>query len=122
MGAAEAGSWMRRVNASLHKVIAAEVGVLKDPRLGFVTITAVDTSPDLKNAIVSYTVLGDDQQRIETAKALAAATPRVQRAMGRAVRLKFTPRIAFRFDERADEGERLSALLRQLEDGDDEGS
>ena len=122
MGAAAAGSWMRRVNASLHKVIAAEVGVLKDPRLGFVTITAVDTSPDLKNAIVSYTVLGDDQQRVETAKALAAATRRVQRAMGRAVRLKFTPRIAFRLDERADEGERLSALLRQLEDGDDEGS
>ncbi len=73
---------MRKVNASLHKVIAAEVEMLKDPRLGFVTITAVDTSPDLRNAVVSYAVLGDDDQRAETGKALAAATPRVQRGSG----------------------------------------
>ena len=117
---ADTGSWMRRVNASLHKVIAAEVELLKDPRLGFVTITAVDTSPDLRNAIVSYAVLGDDEQRAQTAKALAAATPRVQRAVGRAVRLKFTPHLAFRLDERADQGARLSAILRRLEEGDDD--
>jgi ribosome-binding factor A len=117
---ADTGSWMRRVNAALHKVIAAEVESLKDPRLGFVTITAVDTSPDLRNAIVSYAVLGDDEQRSETAKALTAATPRVQRAVGRAVRLKFTPYLTFRLDDRADRGARLSAILRRLEEGDDD--
>jgi ribosome-binding factor A len=117
---ADTGSWMRRVNAALHKVIAAEVESLKDPRLGFVTITAVDTSPDLRNAIVSYAVLGDDEQRSETAKALAAATPRVQRAVGRAVRLKFTPHLTFRLDDRADRGARLSAILRRIEEGDDD--
>ena len=47
---ARTGSLMRRVNASLHKVIATEVEMLKDPRLGFVTITSVDTSPDLESA------------------------------------------------------------------------
>ena len=59
---------------------------------------------------------------LETGEALAAATPRVQRAVGRAVRLKFTPRIAFRLDERADEGARLSAILRQLEEGEDDSA
>ena len=113
---------MRKVNASLHKVVAAEVEMLKDPRLGFVTITAVDTSPDLRNAVVSYAVLGDDEQRAETAKALTAATPRVQRAVGRAIRLKFTPRLVFKFDERADEGARLSAILRRMEEGGDDES
>ena len=119
---APTGSFMRKVNASLQKVIATEVELLKDPRLGFVTITSVDTSPDLKSAIVSYAVLGDDQQRAQTDEALAAATPRVQRAVGRAVRLKFTPRIAFRLDERVEQGARLSAILRQIEEGEDDSA
>ena len=116
---APTGSFIRKVNASLQKVIAAEVELLKDPRLGFVTITSVDTAPDLRSAIVSYAVLGDDQQRAQTDEALTAATPRVQQAVGRAVRLKFTPRIAFRLDEHVDQGARLSAILRQLEEGNE---
>jgi ribosome-binding factor A len=111
---------MRRVNELLREVIADEVALLKDPGLGFVTITSVDTSPDLRTARVYYSVLGDAAQRESTAAALGRASSRIRAATGDQVRLKYLPTIEFEFDEAIDRGMRMEELLRHLEEEDDE--
>ncbi|HLA66812.1 MAG TPA: 30S ribosome-binding factor RbfA [Acidimicrobiia bacterium] len=107
-------AFLRRVNEQLHKVIAEEVARLKDPGLGFVTITDVDTSPDLRNARVYYSVLGDAEERESTAAALARASTRIRAATGGRVRLKYLPKIDFEFDGSVDRGIRMDQLLRDL--------
>jgi len=107
-------AFLRRVNEQLHKVIAEEVARLKDPGLGFVTITDVDTSPDLRNARVYYSVLGDAEERKSTAAALARASTRIRAATGGRVRLKYLPKIDFEFDGSVDRGIRMDQLLRDL--------
>lgn len=114
------GLRMRRVNELLREVIADEVALLKDPGLGFVTITSVDTSPDLRTARVYYSVLGDAAQRESTAAALGRASSRIRAATGDQVRLKYLPTIEFEFDEAIDRGMRMEELLRHLEEEDDE--
>ena len=109
------GSRMRKVNELLREIIAEEIGNLKDPRIGFVTITGVDTSPDLRNAIVYFSVLGTPEEQAETAEALHHAAPRLQAVMGGQVRMKYTPRLSFRVDESIEYGIRISSLLRELE-------
>lgn len=109
---------MRKVNELLREVIAAEVTRLTDPRIGFVTITGVDTSPDLRNAKVFYSVLGDDDAKAETQDALDHATRKIQAEVGRQVRLKYTPKLAFHVDDAVERGLRLHQLLHQLEEED----
>jgi ribosome-binding factor A len=114
---------MRRVDALLRQVVADEVDRLKDPGLGFVTITGVATAPDLRTARVYYSVLGDDTQRSETAAALRRATPRIRGAVGRQVRLKYLPELRFELDAAIETGMRIEEILRELredrgEDGD----
>jgi ribosome-binding factor A len=108
---------MRKVNELLREVIAEEVTNLKDPRIGFVTITGVDTSPDLRNAIVYFSVLGTPEEQAATTAAFEHARPHFQTVLGRQVRLKYTPRLAFRVDESIERGIRISALLHELESG-----
>lgn len=112
---------MRRINELLREVIADEVARLKDPGLGFVTITGVETSPDLRVARVYYSVLGDDEQRTDTAAALLRASSRVRAATGEQVRLKYLPRIEFEFDESVERGMRMEELLRDLGGDDEDG-
>ena len=109
---------MRRVNAILLQAIADEVAELKDPRIGFVTVTGVDTSPDLRRAIVYFSVLGTDEEQAETFKALRSAAPHVQSEVGHKVRLKYTPRLEFRVDHSIEQGVHMSKLLRDLESGE----
>jgi len=113
------GPRMRRVNELLREVIADEVARLKDPGLGFVTITGVDTSPDLRAARVYYSVLGDDAQRQSTAAALDRASSRIRAATGGQVRLKYLPKIDFEFDESIDRGLKMEELLRNLGEEDE---
>jgi ribosome-binding factor A len=115
------GSWMRRVNESLREVIADEVTRLKDPGLGFITITGVDTSPDLRAARVFYSVLGDAEQQAATAAALVRARPRIRGEVGSRVRLKYLPDLHFELDESIDRGNRMEQLLRSLDEEDDAG-
>ena len=105
---------MRRVNAILLETIAEEVAGLKDPRLGFVTITGVDTAPDLRNAIVYFSVLGTEEERLSTIKALDSAAPHVRSEVGRKVRLKYLPKLDFRLDVSIEHGTHMSNLLREL--------
>jgi ribosome-binding factor A len=111
---------MRRVDESLREVIAAEVARLKDPGVGFVTITGVSTSPDLRAARVYYSVLGDEADRASTQAALDRAAPRVQGVVGSEVRMKYNPRLQFVYDESIERGMRLEQLLHDLEEGDDD--
>jgi ribosome-binding factor A len=116
------GPRMRRVNELLREVVADEVARLKDPGLGFVTITGVDTSPDLRAATVYYSVLGDADQQKETAAALDRASSRIRAATGGQVRMKYLPKIEFELDESIERGLRMETLLRQLgEEETDEG-
>lgn len=114
---------MRRVNAILLEAIAEEVADLKDPRIGFVTVTGVDTSPDLRNAIVFFSVLGTPEEQASTIEALGSAAPHVQSEVGRRIRLKYTPKLRFRVDESIEQGVHMSSLLRELaaEDRDEPG-
>lgn len=107
-------SRMRKVDELLREVLAEEVALLKDPRIGFVTVTGVDTSPDLRRATVYYTVLGDDEERTRTAEGLAHAAPHLQGRLGAQVRIKFTPLLEFRVDPAIDTGLRMGELLQQI--------
>src|SRR5438093_12559466 len=91
-------SRLDRVNEELRHVLAAEVQRLKDPRLGFVTVTGVKVTPDLRKARVFYTVLGDEKEHRATRAALRSARSRLRAALGRQVRMKFTPELEFEED------------------------
>ncbi len=106
---------MRKVNELLREVIAEEVTLLKDPRIGFLTITGVDTSPDLRRATVFYSVLGDDEVKESTAVALEYAAPRLQGRLAGQVRLKFTPRLSFEVDPAIDTGLRMGKILHEID-------
>jgi ribosome-binding factor A len=114
------GRYLRKVNEALHHVIADEVERLKDPGLGFVTITGVETSPDLHSARVYYSVLGDEAQPRETAAALLRAAPRIRAVAGRQVRMKFLPELHFTLDESIERGMRMEEILRRLREEQDE--
>jgi phosphoesterase RecJ-like protein len=108
---------MPRVNELLREVIAEEIGKLKDPAIGFVTITAVDTSPDLRNAHVFYTALGSDEEKANCAAALERASSHIRSQVGAQVRIKYTPALQFRVDSSLDEGLRMDALLQEIAEG-----
>ncbi len=106
---------LRRVNEVLRETVAEEITLLKDPRLGFITVTGVDTSPDLRAAVVYYSVLGTDEEQAATADALEHAAPRIQARVGRQVRLKYLPRLRFERDDAMERGLRIQELLQELE-------
>ena len=106
---------MKRVNAILREVIAEECSNLKDPRIGFLTVTGVSTAPDLRAARVYYSVLGDDEVKDGTAEALEAASSRVRLAVGRQVRLKYLPHLTFEVDPAIAQGQRIEELLQSLD-------
>lgn len=87
---------------------------LKDPRVGFVTITAVSVTSDMHLARVYYTVYGDDNQRKETQKGLQSAIPFFRRELGRRLRMRYVPDLVFEFDKALEYGNRIDSLLRQL--------
>ncbi len=89
---------------------------LKDPRIGFVTVTAVDTSPDLRHAKVWVSVLGDDKQRRLTMAGLQSAHGVLQRAVASQLRLKQTPQLDFAYDDTAERAERVERLLAEADD------
>jgi ribosome-binding factor A len=113
---------MRRVNSLLREAIATEVEDLKDPRLGFVTVTSVDTAPNLRTAVVHYAVIGTPEELASSQAALDSAASRISRNVGSQVRLKYTPKLTFVLDEAAERSAHISAILRDVaeEDGGDE--
>ncbi len=107
---------MRRVNEAVREVVSARLAEgMRDPRIGFVTVTSVDTSVDLRQARVYVSVLGDVDQRAATLAGLESAHGVLQQAVASELRMKRTPTLQFVFDESIDRGMRISELL-----GDDE--
>jgi ribosome-binding factor A len=106
------GERMRRVNGAVREVLSARIAEgLKDPRIGFVTLTSVETSPDLRHARVYVSVLGGESERADTLAGLASAHGVLQQTIARELRLKRTPTLQFVFDESIDRGMRISKLL-----------
>ena len=105
---------MRRVDESVRAVLADAIGELKDPRIGFVTVTGVKTAPDLRTAIVFVSVFGNDKKREQTMSGLDSALGVLQSRIGRELRLKRTPQLSFQYDRSVEEGVRMSALIDEL--------
>jgi ribosome-binding factor A len=105
---------MKRVNEVMREVIGDAISSdLEDPRIGFVTVTAVETSPDLRSARVFVSVLGDEASRDGTLKALASAHGVLQSAVAQETRMKRTPTLTFHYDPTPERGQRLTKLLEE---------
>jgi ribosome-binding factor A len=89
---------------------------MRDPRIGFVTITGVKMSPDLREARVFWTVHGDEEQRKHTQKGLESARGFLRREIGASLKLRVVPDLHFTYDEAIDRGDRIDQLLRQVHD------
>jgi ribosome-binding factor A len=105
---------MRRVNESIKEVLAAAVQELQDPRIGFVTVTGVETSTDLRHAVVFVSVLGSEQKRARSLLGLEAAHGVLQARIAREVRLKRTPQLTFEYDPTVERGVRMAKLIDEL--------
>lgn len=90
---------------------------LKDPRIGFVTITGASVSPDLRHARVFVSVLGEEAAREASLSALRSASGFIQRALFRNLRLKHSPLVTFHLDDSMERGERIERVLRQIREG-----
>jgi len=112
---------MRRVNESVRQVLSEAVPELKDPRIGFVTVTGVETTPDLRHARVFVSVFGPERTRRATLEGLEAAHGVLQSRLARELRLKRTPQLAFAYDRSVEEGVRMSKLIDDLDSAADPG-
>ena len=111
---------MRRVNESVREVISEALGELKDPRIGFVTVTGVETSRDLRQATVFVSVLGSERKREHTLAGLEAAHGVLQGRLAKELRMKRTPQLTFQYDPSVAEGVRMSKLIDELVPDNDE--
>jgi ribosome-binding factor A len=108
----------------VDELLRQEIGALltreiADPRIGFATITQVETTPDLRHAKVWVSVIGGEGDRDETLRALAHAMPFIQHALGKRLRIKRIPALHVRLDDSAERGTRVLHLLQELEAGVD---
>jgi ribosome-binding factor A len=104
-----------RVGEQMKKELSDIIGrKIKDPRIGFVTVTDVEVTGDLQQAKVFISVLGDEEQRENTLKGLAKAKGFIRSEIGNRIRLRKTPEIIFEWDESIDYGHRIDTLLNQL--------
>ena len=108
------GARPERVAEEFREILAEEIPRLKDPRIGFVTITHVDVSPDLRRATVFYTALGKDRDQRATRAGLRSARSHLRGVLGQQVRLKFTPELEFEEDVGLAQVERVTQLLKEI--------
>jgi ribosome-binding factor A len=111
---------MRRVNAAVREVLSEAVGELKDPRIGFVTVTGVQTTTDLRHAVVFVSVLGGERKRDQSIEGLQAAHGLLQAKIARELRLKRTPQLTFEYDPSVERGVRMTQLIDELAPDDPE--
>jgi ribosome-binding factor A len=108
-----------RIDAQLREEIGAILARdVSDPDIGFVTITAVETAPDLSHAQVWVSVIGQPAERTASLAALRRAMPYVRRLLGKRLRLRRIPELHLRFDETTERGTRVLKLLSDLEAGE----
>jgi ribosome-binding factor A len=105
---------MRRVNESVRAVVAEGLGELKDPRIGMVTVTGVQVTPDLAEARIFVSVLGNDKKRAATLAGLESARGVLQAKLGRQLSLRRTPTLTFSYDDSVERGVRMTKLIEDL--------
>src|SRR5512141_2816474 len=112
-----------KVAEAIHEMVSELlIKGLKDPRIGFVTITGVKVTDDLHLATVFFTVIGSEEERRATEKALNSARGFIRKEMGRKLRMRYIPDIVFKYDESVEYGSRIESLLREIvvkDEGDD---
>ena len=110
------GSRPERVGDQIRKELSELVArELQDPGIGFITITRVKMTPDLQNARIYYTLIGDDKARKDTARALGRATPFLRRQIARRVKLKHVPELAFFYDESIERQDRIEKIILDIQ-------
>lgn len=108
-----------RVGDQIQKEISALlVKGLKDPRIGFVTITAVEVTSDLHLARIFFTVMGDEKARRESESGLKSSVPFIRRELGKRLRMRYTPDLLFQYDTSVDYGTRIDTLLQEIQTDD----
>ncbi|MCP3772844.1 30S ribosome-binding factor RbfA [Paenibacillus sp. MZ04-78.2] len=106
-----------QIKKELSQIIQSE---LKDPRIGFITVTGVDVTNDFSQAKVYLSVLGSDEQKEETLKALARGTGFIRSELGKRIRMRKIPDLLFKFDASIDYGSKIETLIHQINDGNSE--
>ncbi len=109
---------IEKVQKLARQVLGEAIQDLKDPRIGFVTVTAVRISPDLRHARVLVSVMGSVEEQEQSMKGLASAKPWLRSELGRQVRMKYLPDLVFEIDHGAEEAQRIETLLRQIHEDD----
>jgi ribosome-binding factor A len=105
---------MRKVDEGMRQVLSEAIPTLKDPRIGFVTVTAVETTSDLDQAKVWISVYGGERKRAATLEALEGASGVLQARIGRELRLRRTPRLTFVYDRAIEHGIEMTRLIDEL--------
>jgi ribosome-binding factor A len=108
------GARPQRVAEEFREILAEEIPRLKDPRIGFITVTHVEVSPDLRRASVFYSVLGADRDHRRTRAGLQSAKAHLRAVLGHQVRLRYTPDLEFEEDVGLAQVERVTQLLREI--------
>jgi ribosome-binding factor A len=109
------GHRVNRVGEQMKKELGDIISrKIKDPRVGFVTVTDVQVTGDLQQAKIYISVLGDEQQREDTLKGLAKAKGFIRTEIGQRIRLRKTPELIFEFDETMAYGNRINSLIHEL--------
>lgn len=104
-----------KVGEAVHEIVSELiVKGLKDPRIGFVTVTGVKMTDDMHYATVYFTVMGDDAARKGTEEGLNSAKGFIRREMGKKLRMRTVPEIIFKYDTSLDKGNRIDELLREI--------
>jgi len=110
-----------RLSEEIREEVARIIPTLKDPRVGFVTVTRTQINADLRTVRVHVGVLGDAAQRERTLKGLAQAAGFIRRELGRRLTLRHTPEVSFHYDEGLDATDRVARLLDQVRTGERDG-
>ena len=103
-----------KVQKLARQVLGEAIHDLKDPRIGFTTVTAVRISPDLRHGRVLVSVMGTEEEQQQTMEGLESARPHLRGELGRQVRMKYLPELTFELDQLSEEAEHLEELLRKI--------
>ncbi|UUZ85966.1 30S ribosome-binding factor RbfA [Paenibacillus sp. P26] len=103
-----------QIKKELSQIIQSE---LKDPRIGFITVTGVDVTNDFSQAKVFLSVLGNDEQKAETLRALGRGSGFIRSELGKRIRMRKIPELIFKFDASIDYGSKIESLLHQINNG-----
>jgi ribosome-binding factor A len=109
-----------KVQKVAKEILGEAIQDLKDPRIGFATVTAVRVSADLRHARVYVSVMGSEEEKVETLRGLESARSILRGELGRQIRMKYLPELTFELDTGPEEAQRLETLLRQIHRSDDE--